>query len=68
MWVVVSDMVSRMMYNFPGITAGIDLDSDLIIDIAKTSPNVCGVKLTYVLHFFPDHSCGRKRRIQEEVP
>jgi 4-hydroxy-2-oxoglutarate aldolase len=35
-----------MMYNFPAVSGGIDLSSDLIIDIAKQSPNVCGVKLT----------------------
>ncbi|KUJ15975.1 putative dihydrodipicolinate synthase [Mollisia scopiformis] len=35
-----------MMYNFPGVTSGIDMDSDLIIDIAKSAPNICGVKLT----------------------
>ncbi|RDW91002.1 hypothetical protein BP5796_02167 [Coleophoma crateriformis] len=35
-----------LMYNFPSVTAGIDLDSDLIIEIAKASPNICGVKLT----------------------
>ncbi len=41
-----ADMLARMMYNFPGVSSGIDLDSDLIIDIAKRSSNVCGVKLT----------------------
>lgn len=35
-----------MMYNFPGVTSGIDMDSDLIIDIARSAPNICGVKLT----------------------
>ena len=34
------------MYNFPSLTGGIDLDSDLIVDVVKASPNVCGVKLT----------------------
>lgn len=32
----------------PGASAGIDLDSNLIIEIAKESPNTVGVKLTYV--------------------
>ena len=32
----------------PGASGGIDLDSDLIIEIAKESPNTVGVKLTYV--------------------
>ncbi|KAF4628240.1 hypothetical protein G7Y89_g9914 [Cudoniella acicularis] len=35
-----------MMYNFPGVSGGIDMDSDFIIDIAKLAPNICGVKLT----------------------
>ena len=30
----------------PGAAGGIDMDSDLIIDIAKGSSNICGVKLT----------------------
>lgn len=30
----------------PGATGGIDLDSDLITDLAISSPNLCGVKLT----------------------
>ena len=33
----------------PGASAGIDLDSDLIVDLAATCPNLCGVKLTCVL-------------------
>ena len=32
----------------PGASGGIDLDSDLILEIAKGSPNTAGVKLTYV--------------------
>jgi 4-hydroxy-2-oxoglutarate aldolase len=35
-----------MMYNFPGVSGGIDMDNDFIIDIAKSAPNICGVKLT----------------------
>lgn len=33
----------------PGASGGIDLDSDLIVDLATTCPNICGVKLTCVL-------------------
>ena len=33
----------------PGAAGGIDLDSDLITDLAESSPNLAGVKLTYVL-------------------
>ncbi|KAH8655316.1 putative dihydrodipicolinate synthase [Xylariales sp. PMI_506] len=35
-----------LVYNFPGVSGGIDLDSDLLIDVAKASPNIVGVKLT----------------------
>jgi L-threo-3-deoxy-hexylosonate aldolase len=35
-----------MLYNFPAVSNGIDLDSDLITDVIKQAPNVCGVKLT----------------------
>jgi dihydrodipicolinate synthase/N-acetylneuraminate lyase len=35
-----------MMYNYPGAAGGIDMDSDLVISIADTCPNVCGIKLT----------------------
>lgn len=38
----------RMLYNFPAVTGGIDMDSDVIAEIAKRAPNTCGVKLTYV--------------------
>jgi L-threo-3-deoxy-hexylosonate aldolase len=34
------------MYNFPAVTGGIDLDTDLIEDIARSSSNVAGIKLT----------------------
>lgn len=30
----------------PGAAGGIDMDSDLIIEIAKEGSNICGVKLT----------------------
>ena len=42
---------SQVAYNLfldPGASAGIDLDSNLIIEIAKEAPNTVGVKLTYV--------------------
>lgn len=47
-WVEVSEKspVPVMIYNFPGASGGIDLDSDLITDLAKECPNICGVKLT----------------------
>ena len=53
----------------PGASAGIDLDSDLIVELAAACPNLCGVKLTYVIfgcrlpqttHFFTPwfNRCG----------
>ncbi|TFK76288.1 dihydrodipicolinate synthetase [Pluteus cervinus] len=35
-----------MIYNYPGASGGIDLDSDLITELAIECPNTCGVKLT----------------------
>lgn len=35
-----------IVYNFPGVSGGIDIDSEMIIDIVKRSDNVAGVKLT----------------------
>ncbi|KAL4954526.1 hypothetical protein BDW69DRAFT_183421 [Aspergillus filifer] len=38
--------VPVIIYNFPAVSGGIDMDSNLIVDIIKGSGNVCGVKLT----------------------
>jgi L-threo-3-deoxy-hexylosonate aldolase len=35
-----------MIYNFPAVTGGIDLDDRLLASIAAKAPNTCGVKLT----------------------
>jgi dihydrodipicolinate synthase/N-acetylneuraminate lyase len=35
-----------MMYNYPGAAGGIDIDSDLVEEIAKEGSNICGIKLT----------------------
>ncbi|KAJ7111535.1 dihydrodipicolinate synthetase [Mycena crocata] len=35
-----------VIYNYPGASGGIDLDSDLITELARECPNICGVKLT----------------------
>ena len=37
------------LFTVPGASGGIDLDSDLIVDVAKGAPNTVGVKLTYGL-------------------
>jgi 4-hydroxy-2-oxoglutarate aldolase len=35
-----------ILYNFPAVCNGVDLDSDIITDIAKSHDNIVGVKLT----------------------
>ncbi|KAI0745123.1 dihydrodipicolinate synthetase [Earliella scabrosa] len=35
-----------IIYNYPGASGGIDLDSDLITELATECPNLAGVKLT----------------------
>ncbi|KAI0247965.1 dihydrodipicolinate synthetase [Lactifluus subvellereus] len=38
--------VPVLIYNYPGASGGIDLDSELIVELAGACPNLCGVKLT----------------------
>ncbi|KAJ7774494.1 dihydrodipicolinate synthetase [Mycena maculata] len=47
-WTEVSQKspIPVIIYNYPGASGGIDLDSDLITELAKECPNICGVKLT----------------------
>ncbi|TNY17964.1 hypothetical protein DMC30DRAFT_404412 [Rhodotorula diobovata] len=40
--------VPIMVYNYPGAAAGIDIDSDLMREIAAAAPNAVGTKLTCV--------------------
>ncbi|GJJ12647.1 hypothetical protein Clacol_006891 [Clathrus columnatus] len=35
-----------MIYNYPGASGGLDMDSDLIEELARDNLNLCGVKLT----------------------
>ncbi|KAK4891589.1 hypothetical protein LTR27_009758 [Elasticomyces elasticus] len=35
-----------ILYNFPSVSAGIDLSSDFILDVVRSAPNVVGAKLT----------------------
>lgn len=35
-----------IIYNFPAVCNGLDLDSDLMTSIAQKNPNIVGVKLT----------------------
>ncbi|KAG5647227.1 hypothetical protein DXG03_000762 [Asterophora parasitica] len=49
-----------IIYNYPGASGGIDLDSDLIVELAEESPNIAGVKLTC-------GNVGKLTRIAEAV-
>lgn len=35
-----------IVYNFPALSGGIDMTSELVIEMVKESPNICGIKLT----------------------
>ncbi|CAK7235900.1 hypothetical protein SCUCBS95973_009424 [Sporothrix curviconia] len=35
-----------ILYNFPDVSGGLDIDSDLVVDVVREHPNVVGVKLT----------------------
>ncbi|KAF8965260.1 dihydrodipicolinate synthetase [Flammula alnicola] len=47
-WVEVAEKspIPVIIYNYPAASGGIDLDSDLITELAQECPNICGVKLT----------------------
>jgi L-threo-3-deoxy-hexylosonate aldolase len=53
-------LIPVIIYNFPGASGGIDLDSDLIIELATECPNIIGVKLTC-------GNVGKLTRIAEAV-
>ena len=50
----------RIIYNFPAVSAGVDMDSDLLVEIIKAAPNVCGMKLTCA-------NVGKLTRIMAQV-
>ncbi|KAF7561372.1 hypothetical protein G7046_g2770 [Stylonectria norvegica] len=52
--VATASPIPILLYNFPGVTSGIDLDSDLITSLAVANPNVVGTKLT----------CGNMGKLQ----
>jgi 4-hydroxy-2-oxoglutarate aldolase len=35
-----------IVYNFPALAGGIDITSELVVDMVKEGPNICGIKLT----------------------
>ncbi|OAQ60128.1 aldolase-type TIM barrel [Pochonia chlamydosporia 170] len=44
--VAAASPVPVIIYNYPGVAAGIDLDSDDATAISKAAPNVCGIMLS----------------------
>lgn len=44
--VAAASPIPVVIYNFPAVSSGIDLDSDLITRVARACANVAGVKLT----------------------
>ncbi|KAH8896129.1 aldolase [Thozetella sp. PMI_491] len=50
-----------VIYNFPGVASGIDLDSDLVCDLASEASNIVGVKLTC-------GNLGKLQRISASLP
>ncbi|QIW97894.1 hypothetical protein AMS68_003412 [Peltaster fructicola] len=44
--VAVKSRIPILIYNFPGVCNGVDLDSDIIASLAKKHSNIVGVKLT----------------------
>lgn len=50
-----------VIYNFPGVCNGVDMDSELITKLAKKHENIVGVKLTCA-------SVGKITRLAAELP
>ncbi|KAI1033853.1 hypothetical protein LB503_011102 [Fusarium chuoi] len=50
-----------VIYNFPNVASGIDIDSDLIIQLARELPNISGVKLTC-------GNLGKLQRVTAAIP
>lgn len=44
--VATASPVPILLYNFPAVTSGIDLDSDMIATLAASNPKIVGCKLT----------------------
>ncbi|KAF8849065.1 dihydrodipicolinate synthetase [Acephala macrosclerotiorum] len=50
-----------ILYNFPGVCNGVDMDSELIIKLAKKHKNIVGIKLTCA-------SVGKITRLTASLP
>ncbi|KAK2850686.1 hypothetical protein FQN49_005418 [Arthroderma sp. PD_2] len=59
--VAASSPLPVVIYNFPGVCNGVDLDSEMITAIATGNPNVVGVKLTCA-------SVGKITRLAATLP
>lgn len=55
MQVAISSPLPFLLYNFPGVTGGIDISSDSIIRLAKENPAIVGVK--YVISYIVVSYC-----------
>ncbi|EMC93929.1 hypothetical protein BAUCODRAFT_150164 [Baudoinia panamericana UAMH 10762] len=44
--IAAASTVPVILYNFPAVSAGIDMSSDFILDVLRATPNVVGAKLT----------------------
>lgn len=44
--VAAASPVPVIIYNYPAVAAGIDLNSDDVVDIAMMAPNICGIMLS----------------------
>ncbi|KAF8857052.1 dihydrodipicolinate synthetase family protein [Acephala macrosclerotiorum] len=59
--VATSTPLPFLIYNFPGVTGGIDISSDSIIRLAKENPAIVGVKLTC-------GNIGKLQRVASTLP
>ncbi|EFY92600.1 dihydrodipicolinate synthase, putative [Metarhizium acridum CQMa 102] len=44
--VAAASPVPVIIYNYPAVASGIDLDSDDVVAIARAAPNICGIMLS----------------------
>ncbi|PNP45147.1 hypothetical protein TGAMA5MH_03198 [Trichoderma gamsii] len=44
--VAAASPIPVVIYNFPPVAGGIDLDSDDVVEIARLAPNICGIMLS----------------------
>jgi len=58
--VATASIIPLLLYNYPSVTSGIDLSSDLILKLSK-HPNIVGIKLTC-------GNVGKLVRVTSELP